>query len=279
MKRSKISKKWLGILAVVSLFASLFYSRRYNAQYPKPIQQIYTFLFEKPESWIVGTKEYFQNLSFNFKKNDQLSEQLQASEQKSAKYMAYSQLLESKIHELNKVLQLKKTTTNLSDHLFAKVLHQYRTFDVPLMRAQILNTPTNHEIDSRRVVVGADGLAGLVQRKGDQFFDFQNVNHASFRADVVLERTNERGIWKGTGNAHSNLILDNQNDIKIGDIILTSGLENKFPSLVPIGFVKHLEYSSSGLANSIKVQSLVNFKTLRFVYLTSQQLVVSQNAR
>ena len=93
------------------------------------------------------------------------------------------------------------------------------------------------------------------------------MNHSRFRADIFLERTHQRGIWIGTGKDTSELTLKNYSDIKIGDLILTSGLKQKFPSHIPIGFVKHLEYSSNGLANKIKVEPLVNFDNIQYVYV------------
>jgi len=112
-----------------------------------------------------------------------------------------------------------------------------------------------------------EGIAGSIARHGNRGFDFQSVNHPRFRADIFLERTHQRGIWIGTGKDTSELTLKNYSDIKIGDLILTSGLKQKFPSHIPIGFVKHLEYSSNGLANKIKVEPLVNFDSIQYVYV------------
>ena len=107
-------------------------------------------------------------------------------------------------------------------------------------------------------------------RFGNRGFDFQGVNNPRFRADIFLERTQQRGIWVGTGENTSELTLKSYSDLKIGDLILTSGLNGKFPPHIPIGFVKHLEYSSNGLANKIKVESLVHFDTIRYVFVLSQ---------
>ena len=117
------------------------------------------------------------------------------------------------------------------------------------------------------VLINHEGLVGSIMRHGNRGFDFQGVNHPRFRADIFLERTHQRGIWVGTGKETSELTLKNYSDIRIGDLILTSGLKGKFPSYIPLGFVKHLEYSSNGLANKIKVEPLVDFHTIKYVYV------------
>ncbi len=267
MKRKGFQRKWLLVVALFALVSSIFYSKHQGVRYSSSIEGKLSFFIETPERWFIQTKKYFSDFFGKFETQKNLQKELDAQKQKTSEFMTYAHLLESRIQELEKKLKLNTIphVKRFSEKIFAEVSHHHDNLPIDLYRA---HTNGNHNsLQKDAVIMNHEGLAGSIMRHGNLGFDFQGVNHPRFRADIFLERTHQRGIWKGTGNDTSELTLKNYTDIKIGDLILSSGLKNKFPPHIPIGFVKHLEYTSNGLANKIKVEPLVNFDNLKYVYV------------
>ncbi len=135
----------------------------------------------------------------------------------------------------------------------------------------------------RRVVVDrgqADGVmsgAGVVLPNG-VVGRITDVNYYS--ATVMLlpdtqsavagrvERSGISGTIKGNNDRTlSMMFVSNEDDVKVGDTIITSALSTLFPPGLPIGDVISVHPSENGLMLDIKVKPRVNFKTINRVLI------------
>ena len=91
--------------------------------------------------------------------------------------------------------------------------------------------------------------------------------------DSIVQRSRARGILHGyTKDTTLLKYLKRTDDVKVGDLVVTSGLDNIFPKGFPIGVVTDVEKDDYGFEQTVKVQPSVNSNNLEevFVVLNAQ---------
>ncbi len=95
--------------------------------------------------------------------------------------------------------------------------------------------------------------------------------------DVLIQRTRVQGIIRGAGSQGCVVrYISKIQDVKEGDVVVTSGMSNLFPKGLFVGKVSHVDRVDVGLFLKIRVAPFVEFATLEEVLiLTNQQQEVS----
>jgi rod shape-determining protein MreC len=78
------------------------------------------------------------------------------------------------------------------------------------------------------------------------------------------------GVVEGEGSVSSTLQiihLPHDADLYVGDILVTSGLDEVFPGGIQIGEITAIEYSANGLTKTATVKPYVNFNRLEEVFI------------
>jgi rod shape-determining protein MreC len=118
-------------------------------------------------------------------------------------------------------------------------------------------------------VVAPAGVVGRIQRVYGAYADVLLAVDPQLSIDVVVPRTGGRGVLKGLGgdNAYACKIdyLVRSEEIKEGDLIVTSGLGAVFPRDVPVGRVRKITRNSYGLYQEVEVAPAVEFSRLSHV--------------
>lgn len=136
-------------------------------------------------------------------------------------------------------------------------------------------------------VVTPDGLVGQIQRTEGRYSDVLLVADATSAVDVVVQRNNARGILRGTGLDDEykcqieHLLRDD--DVKVGDVIVTSGLGQRFPASIVVGEITQVVKAEFGLYQQAVVRPSVNFSRLEEVLIMTSgprsQLAGESNSR
>ena len=117
-----------------------------------------------------------------------------------------------------------------------------------------LNRGTAEGIRSNQPVVSDSGVVGrtvLVTRTGCQV---QLITNGDASVGVMVERTRTPGVVRGTENSLLDLnYISNTEEVEVGDIVLTSGLDGIYPKGLPIGKVVDSQKGTTGFRN-IRVQ-------------------------
>jgi rod shape-determining protein MreC len=122
-------------------------------------------------------------------------------------------------------------------------------------------------------VVVAEGVVGRVVRSSPKFSRVLLVTDASSAVASLLQSNRARGICRGQGEQ---LVFDfvlRQEEVKIGDRVVTSGMGGVFPKGLVVGNVKSVDRQEFGLFQAIEVSPTVDFSHLEevLVLLRSQQ--------
>lgn len=91
------------------------------------------------------------------------------------------------------------------------------------------------------------------------------TDHASAISGMV-QRTRARGVVKGKGGTRSNLEFTmREEDVKVGDLVISSGIGQIFPKGLPIGEVAMVKKGEYGIFQSIELRPSVDLARIEEV--------------
>ena len=169
-------------------------------------------------------------------------------------------------HWLRRLLQLRDQVkgTMLSAQVIGKEISPF--FRVIRLR---LDRGDRDRVKQGMPVLTADGLVGQVQRTWGRHSDVLLVADKNSAIDVVVQRTGARGMLKGTGSDEHYACrlehLSREDDVQVGDLIVTSGLGQRFPAQILVGRIHQLTKKAFGLYQEATVVPAVNFSRLEEV--------------
>lgn len=134
----------------------------------------------------------------------------------------------------------------------------------------ILDAGSSKGVRKDMVVVTPRGLAGKVIQVGENYSQVLLVNDVRFSAAVRLEETRKEAILSGTGaSACELLFFPHEEQIKKGDVLISSGLDGIFPEGLKVGTV-HSVSKEEGLFQSVQVDPSVDTSRMEEVLIISR---------
>lgn len=182
-------------------------------------------------SWVEQSASSHQNL---LKENQSLKEQ-QLRAQVSLQKLS---ILEIENERLRKMLSARPKVGELV--LVAELL----SVDLDPYRQQvIINKGADKEVYIGQPIIDAWGVMGQIIHTGDHSATAMLISDPSHAIPVQVNRSGLRSTAFGTG--HSNKLelryIPHNAEIEIGDLIVTSGLGERFPPNYPVGRIIEIE--------------------------------------
>ena len=86
--------------------------------------------------------------------------------------------------------------------------------------------------------------------------------------DSIVHRSRAQGITEGASNSACRLrYLERADDVRVGDLVVTSGLDNIFPKGFPVGLVTQVRKSKYGISQDVEVNPVVQTSQLEEVFI------------
>jgi rod shape-determining protein MreC len=165
----------------------------------------------------------------------------------------------------------------LATHQRLQNLLQFReTIDQPALAAQVIGRdPTgwfksviidkgkNFGIEVNMPVVNAEGVVGRVVSVSRKYAKVLLVIDQNSSVDCIIQRSRDNGIVKGLSSKIC--ILDyvlKTSDVRVGDMVVTSGLGRVYPKGIPVGEVIDVKDPPGGLFKDVKIRPVVDFSRL-----------------
>ena len=174
-------------------------------------------------------------------------------------------------NSLKDVTKIDKTLSGFKN-INATIVERNASF---WMDSVTINKGKSSGIDIGMAVVVSEGLIGKVVSITNNtsvvrlITSSNNDNKISIKIKYkdtyiykVLELENDKLIING---------IENDVDIKVGSVVLTSGLSDIYPSGIIIGTVDKVESSKYGISKKLVVSSKVDFENLRFVSVLERE--------
>lgn len=140
-------------------------------------------------------------------------------------------------------------------------------------RVALETTNLGFEVKPQMAVVSRDGVVGQVIEVYDGYADVMLVADPRSRIDVVSQRNRTRGMVNGQGHKGdydaSLAYLRAKDEVRDGDVLVTSGKGQIFPQEVLVGVIKSVNNKMFGLHQDATVEPSVDFGRLEEVYIVT----------
>lgn len=123
-------------------------------------------------------------------------------------------------------------------------------------------------------VINSEGLIGTVILVNERFSQVMPYVNSMFRVSVQIENSRATGIVsRDTGEGRDLLLEFVPETIEVapGEIVLTSGMTNRFPAGIPVGVIKSIESSGGRNTHLIHLEAFAELNTLSEAFLVDFQ--------
>ncbi len=178
--------------------------------------------------------------------------------------------------KLNKFDEVSLENTRLNELLSFKQKSSYKTIAAKVIGHSADNWSSVIIIDKGEsnglkrgfVVINYLGLVGRISETAKYTSKIILINDPNFGVSAIAQRSRQEGLVTGTlGNRLIMKYLPLDSDIKVSDMIVTSGLTESYPKGLFIGVVIDLGHEFSGLSRYAIIKTAVNLPSLEEVLI------------
>ena len=258
---------WLVLLALLALFSSFAPTKRdfstVESTLADGILPIFSF-FTSIKSGITSIWDHYFYLVNTQQENDQLKKKLGQLRQENNRLkemaMAHERLL--------KLLNLKEVPP-----FPLQVGEVVGRNPGPYLQLLFINKGRKDGLIRGMPVILPEGVVGRLEKISGHYSEVLLINNPGFAVDCLAQRTRVQGVLTGIpGQSNCQIkYVPGTSDIKPGDIIITSGLDNLFPKGLILGRVLKVVPQSKGSFPFIEVIPEVSFSQIEEVQVIQKK--------
>jgi len=131
-----------------------------------------------------------------------------------------------------------------------------------------IDAGTTSGVRQNMTVVSGEGLIGVVKESYANSALIMLATDPDFKVGVRIAGTQQIGILSGRGSKRAELqLLDNQQIVKVGDVLLARGSTNNRPFVpgIPVGVISAVDNTAGSIAQTASVMLYPNFSALSVV--------------
>lgn len=129
----------------------------------------------------------------------------------------------------------------------------------------VVNKGSSSGITKGMGVVVSEGLIGYVKEVYKSSCRVTLITNGSFNNTSIIVNNLYLILEYDENNNLYIKQLDNSDSIKLGDVVLTSGLTDKYPRGITIGYISKIEENSYGVGKNLYVSLYYDINDLRYV--------------
>ena len=135
-----------------------------------------------------------------------------------------------------------------------------------LSRTLVVDQGSAAGIAKGAAVLAPEGIVGQVFQVSPHAARVLLVSDHNSGVDAVVQRTRGRGIVEGTADGHCGLkFVKRTEDLQVGDLVVSSGLDGIFPRGLPIGRIQAVDKQGQGLFQYAQIDPAVDVERLEEV--------------
>jgi rod shape-determining protein MreC len=175
--------------------------------------------------------------------------------------------------------ELLDASKRIPDRVLAAELFSL-DFD-PFSHKVSINKGSRHDVFNGQPVIDAHGIFGQTIHVTPLTSAVMLITDPSHSLPIQFNRTGQRSIAAGTGDMGKLdlLHIPNNADIKVGDLIVTSGLGGVFPSGYPVATVTEFTPRPTQPYAIVKAKPQATLDRSREVLLVWRQSILDQNMK
>ena len=135
-----------------------------------------------------------------------------------------------------------------------------------LSRTLVVDQGSAAGIAKGAAVLAPEGIVGQVFQVSPHAARVLLVSDHNSGVDAVVQRTRGRGIVEGTADGRCGLkFVKRTEDLQLGDLVVSSGLDGIFPRGLPIGHIEAVDKQGQGLFQYAQIEPAVDAERLEEV--------------
>lgn len=120
--------------------------------------------------------------------------------------------------------------------------------------ALVIDMGSNDHLRKNMPVLTSDGLLGRIAAVSPNYAVVQTINDINFRVSAMIQRSRVQGVVSPLQNGRLALnYVPVFSDVKVGDVVITSGVSEIYPKGIEVGIVVRIESPPSGLFKVIEL--------------------------
>ncbi|MFN3454628.1 MAG: rod shape-determining protein MreC [Pseudobdellovibrio sp.] len=188
-------------------------------------------------------------------------------------------------HEMDEIktrLQLFTNTQNEVERL-RNVLDFKQNTKMQLIPAQVIgrdlladhktitiNKGTNHGLKHLQAVLTVSGAVGYIFKPNANTSHVMLITDRYSVVDALIQKTRAHGIIEGTGKDSGILqYIDRTEDVQVGDLIVTGGLDNVFPKGFPLAVVANVARKTKSASLIVEVKPVIESNKIEEVFIVA----------
>lgn len=126
----------------------------------------------------------------------------------------------------------------------------------------------SHGVQKNMAALTIGGVIGYTFRVENDTTQVLLLTDSYAVIDAIVQRSRARGFIEGGGRSNARLrYLKRSDDVKVGDLVVTSGLFNIFPKGFPIGTVTSIDKSRYGMSQDVEIKPAVEPLNLEEIFI------------
>ena len=135
-----------------------------------------------------------------------------------------------------------------------------------LSRTLVVDQGSAAGVAKGAAVLAPEGIVGQVFQVSPHAARVLLVSDHNSGVDAVVQRTRGRGIVEGTADGRCGLkFVKRTEDLQVGDLVVSSGLDGIFPRGLPIGHIEAVDKQGQGLFQYGQIEPAVDTERLEEV--------------
>lgn len=172
--------------------------------------------------------------------------------------------------EVSRLESLLGTTGKMSNQALQIATVTYYSNN-PLSQYLTLNKGGMDKVVQQQTVIDAEGILGQIVATTPTSSRVLLITDPDHQIPVRIQRTGQRGILAGTGHDLTQLnFIPKSSEIKMGDLIESSGLGGHFPAGYPVAKVINIETFGDNPYYNITAKPLAQLHQTRKVLILSE---------
>ena len=276
------SKYWLLILAAICII--LLGIERFSDG-GGPLRFIANYTVIPMQKGISYVGRFMSDVSGNFETLEDVKKENKELQSKVDELTIDNTRLRQEQYELERLRELYKLDQNYSD--YEKIgAHVIANNGSNWFNDFTIDKGSNDGVQDNSNVLAGSGLAGIVTEVGPDYARVRSIIDDSSNISAMMLSTSDTCVVRGDlelmadGRIRFEKLANNENEIEVGEQVVTSHVSNRFLQGLFIGYVSEIEVDANNLTRSGYITPAVDFSNLQEVLVittTKQDLLDSKD--
>ena len=161
--------------------------------------------------------------------------------------------MQKETERLNQLLDFKSKTK--MELVAARVMSKDLVSD---HKTLLINKGTQNGLKAGQAVITVGGVVGYVFRPEAWTSQILLITDRYSVVDGLIARSRARGIVEGAVTGCALRYVEKSEDVKVGDLVITSGLDNIYPKGFPVATVESVEDKSYAVSLKVELKPVVD---------------------